>query len=104
MRSPAGWLPRRQSPAAEKPLRDELLSIERLEERALALAASLTIDPNPRHSPRDTYPRFEDNVRVLRAAYRTLASLDDVAIDAAAIPLVDDGRTHHVRIVLGRVS
>ena len=29
------------------------------------------------------------------------ASLDDVVVDAAAIPLVDDGRTHHVRIVLG---
>jgi cyclic beta-1,2-glucan synthetase len=32
------------------------------------------------------------------------ASLDDVAVDAAAIPFVDDGRTHHVRIVLGRTS
>jgi hypothetical protein len=67
--SPARWR-RRQPSAAEKPLRDELLSIERLEERALALAASLTIDPNPRHRPMDTSPRFEDNVRVLRAAYR----------------------------------
>ena len=61
------WLQRRRAPAAEKPLRDELLSIERLEERALALAASLTIDPNPRRRARDTFPRFEDNVRVLRA-------------------------------------
>ncbi len=69
---------RRRAPsvAAEKPLRDELLSTERLDERALALAASFTVDPNPRHRARDTYPRFEDNVRVLRAAYRTLA--DDV--------------------------
>ena len=50
-------------PAPEKPLRDELLSIERLEERALALAASLTIDPNPRRRARDTFPRFDDNVR-----------------------------------------
>jgi cyclic beta-1,2-glucan synthetase len=32
------------------------------------------------------------------------ASLDDVAIDGAAIPLVDDGRTHRVSIVLGRAS
>ena len=64
------------APCPEKPLRDELLSIEGLEERALALAASLTIDPNPRRRARDTFPRFEDNVRVLRAAYRTLA--DDV--------------------------
>ena len=87
MRSPAGWLPRRQSPAAEKPLRDELLSIERLEERALALAASLTIDPNPRHYPRDTFPRFEDNVRVLRAAYRTLA--DDVRTGRFVVSAAD---------------
>ena len=42
-----GLWSRRSSPA-EKPLRDELLSIERLEERALALAASFTIDPNRR--------------------------------------------------------
>ena len=30
------------------------------------------------------------------------ASLDGKAIDAAAIPLVDDGQTHEVRVVLGR--
>ncbi len=35
---------------AEKPLRDELLSIERLEERARALAARFTLDPNPRRA------------------------------------------------------
>ncbi|MDH4063315.1 MAG: hypothetical protein OEW19_02870 [Acidobacteriota bacterium] len=33
-----------------------------------------------------------------------VASLDDVAVDPAAIPLSDDGLTHHVRIVLGRPS
>ena len=69
----APWRNRRPSSDDGKPLRDELLSIERLEERALALAASLTVDPNPRSRARDTYPRFDDNVRVLRAAYRTLA-------------------------------
>ena len=74
--SPTAWFRRRPAPAAEKPLRDELLSIERLEERALALAASFTVDPNPRRRARDTFPRFEDNARVLRDAYRTLA--DDV--------------------------
>lgn len=63
-------------PPAEKPLRDELLSIERLEERALALAASFTVDPHPRRRARNILPRFEENVRVLRTAYRTLA--DDV--------------------------
>ena len=74
------WLARQRGaprrPAAQPPLRDELLSIERLEERALSLAASFTVDPDPRHRARDTFPRFEDNVRLLRAAYRTLA--DDV--------------------------
>jgi cyclic beta-1,2-glucan synthetase len=68
-------LTRRPSPD-EKPLRDELLSIEGLEDRALALAASFTIDPEPRRRARNIFPRFEDNVRVLRDAYRTLA--DDV--------------------------
>ncbi|MGE0448850.1 MAG: glucoamylase family protein [Vicinamibacterales bacterium] len=57
-------------------MRDELLSIEGLEERALALAASFTTDPNPRRRAQNILPRFEDNVRVLRNAYRTLA--DDV--------------------------
>jgi len=80
-------LPRRKSPAVKKPLRDELLSTERLEERALALAASLTVDPNPRHRARDTFPRFEDNVRVLRAAYRTLA--DDVRLGQFVVPAAD---------------
>ena len=83
----AGWRRRRQSATAEKPLRDELLSIERLEERALALAASLTVDPNPRHRARDTFPRFEDNVRVLRAAYRTLA--DDVRTGQFVVSAAD---------------
>ena len=64
----------RQPPPAEKPPRDELLSIERLEERALALAASFTIDPNPRRRARNIFPRFDENVRVLRGAYRTLAN------------------------------
>ena len=87
MISPAAWLLQRRSRAAEKPLRDELLSIERLEERALALAASLTVDPNPRRRARDTFPRFEDNVRVLRAAYRTLA--EDVRAGTFVVPAAD---------------
>jgi cyclic beta-1,2-glucan synthetase len=32
------------------------------------------------------------------------ASLDGAAVDATAIPLVDDGQAHHVRIVLGSAS
>jgi cyclic beta-1,2-glucan synthetase len=82
---------RTTAPSLEKPFRDELLSIERLEERALALAASFTIDPNPRRA-RNIFPRFDDNARVLRQAYRTLA--DDVRtgqfVTAAAEWLLDN--------------
>jgi cyclic beta-1,2-glucan synthetase len=79
------------APASEKPFRDELLSIERLEERALALAASFTIDPSARRA-RNIFPRFDDNARVLRHAYRTLA--EDVRtgqpVTAAAEWLLDN--------------
>ncbi|HEV7500388.1 MAG TPA: carbohydrate-binding protein, partial [Vicinamibacteria bacterium] len=62
--------------AAEKPFRDELLSIERLEERAKALGARFTLDPNPRRRARDGFPRLDDNARALQEAYRIMA--DDV--------------------------
>jgi cyclic beta-1,2-glucan synthetase len=68
-----GLLRNRPPLSAEKPLRDELLSIERLEERARALAARFTLDPNPRSTSRNILPRFEDNARVLRKAYLTMA-------------------------------
>jgi cyclic beta-1,2-glucan synthetase len=66
----------RSEPIADKPLRDELLSIERLEERAKHLAARFTLDPSPRHRSKSVLPRLEENARVLSGAYRTLA--DDV--------------------------
>ncbi|MBP1643800.1 MAG: glycosyltransferase 36 [Acidobacteria bacterium] len=62
--------------ALDKPLRDELSSIEQLEERAKALAARFTLDPDFRRGGDRTYRRLDDNTRVLEAAYRTLA--DDV--------------------------
>jgi len=61
------------SDVAERPLRDELLSIERLDERARALAARFTIAPNPRRRARNLFPRFDENARVLAQAYRTLS-------------------------------
>jgi cyclic beta-1,2-glucan synthetase len=70
------WRSPRAATSPARPFRDDLLSTESLEERALALAASLTVDPDPRRHARDMFPRFDDNVRMLRAAYRTLA--DDV--------------------------
>jgi cyclic beta-1,2-glucan synthetase len=57
----------------EKPFRDELLSAERLDERARSLAARFTVDPS-RRAARSVFPRFHDNVRLLRDAYRTLAA------------------------------
>src|SRR6185436_15600319 len=74
-------------PPVERPFRDELLSVERLEERALALAASFTIDPNPRRRARNIFPRFDDNARVLRDAYRTLA--DDVRTGQFVTPAAE---------------
>ena len=67
---------RRRRPGIAEPLRAELLSIERLEERARALAAEFTLARNPRRKARPFFQRLDDNARVLRAAYRVLA--DDV--------------------------
>src|SRR4051812_36093461 len=79
-------------PSPEPPFRDELLGIERLEERSLSLAATLTIDPNPHRRARNIFPRFNDNTRVLREAYAILA--DDVRtgqfITSAAEWLLDN--------------
>ena len=65
---------RRRSSPPDKPFRDELLSIERLEERALALAGLFTVDPSPRRHARNIFPRFDENARLLRAAYKTLSA------------------------------
>ncbi len=55
----------------DRPFRDELLSNDRIEERALAIAAGFTVDP--RRRARNIFPRFEANSRILRDSYRTLA-------------------------------
>jgi len=72
-----GWLSYfrrggRRAREAPKPRREELLSIELLEERARALAARFTVDPD-RRAGRGAFPRFENNARFLREAYRALA-------------------------------
>ena len=69
-----------------RPFRDEPLSSERLDERALALAASFTIDARRRHA-KSIYPRLRDNERVLAAAYRTLA--EDVREGAFVTPATE---------------
>jgi cyclic beta-1,2-glucan synthetase len=63
---------RHAAAAPEKPLRDELLSVERLDERARSLAARFTVHPS-RRAARSVFQRFDDNVRRLREAYRLLA-------------------------------
>jgi hypothetical protein len=45
-------------PTQDKPFRDELLSIERLEERAMTLAATFTVDPVPRPARAASFPDF----------------------------------------------
>ena len=77
MRRPL-WLRRlpSETSSTHPPLRDDLLTAEGLDDRAVALAASLTLDPNPRRRARDLLPRFDDNVRRLRAAFSALG--DDV--------------------------
>ncbi|MGE3509468.1 MAG: glucoamylase family protein [Vicinamibacterales bacterium] len=47
---------------------------EGLDDRARALAANLTLDTHRRKRAHDLAPRFNDNVRRLRTAYRTLAA------------------------------
>src|SRR5256884_678063 len=73
---PVRRLADRRRPKPEKPLRAELLSVEGLEERARALAASFTLARDPRRKARPFFSRLEDNARVLRETYRVLA--DDV--------------------------
>src|SRR5919106_3850462 len=72
--------------AGNKPFREEPLSSERLDERALALAANFTIDPKRRHA-RSIYPRLRDNARVLQRAYKTLA--EDVHKGAFVTPATE---------------
>ena len=75
--------------------------------------ATFSVDPCIPSS----WPGYEIEWRVGRTQYLisvtnperhcrgvSTASLDDVVSDAAAIPLVDDGLTHRVRVVLGSAS
>ena len=55
------------------PLHGELLGVERLEERARALAAEFTLSRNPRRGSPLLLRRLSDDTRVLRQAYRVLA-------------------------------
>src|SRR5262249_4240831 len=69
------------------PLQGELAGVERLEERARALAAGFTLSRYPRREPNRLLRRLAENARVLRYAYRTLA--DDVRRGEAIAPAAE---------------
>ncbi len=74
------------------PLREEVLSLEGLEDRARGLAAVFTLMPVPHASGHDVLPRLDENLRVLGAAYRALAAdvHGGVAVAPAAEWLLDN--------------
>src|SRR5229473_5603861 len=76
---------------ADLPIREELYSIERLEQYALALAAEHKIAENP-HRVSLLLPRLEENGRKLLAAYQALAESirKEHVISPAAEWLVDN--------------
>ena len=86
MRRPR-WLRSTVDESLAPPLRDDLLTTEGLDERALALAARLTLHPDARRRAGNLFPRFDDNVRVLRAAYASLG--DDVRAGQFIGPAAD---------------
>src|SRR6185295_6276755 len=75
----------------EEPIREELFSVERLEQYAAELATQHTVSPNPRRGLR-LLPRLEENGRNLVAVYRTLADAirSDRTVSPAAEWLVDN--------------
>lgn len=84
------WL-RRPKWIDEEPIRAEIFSTERLEQHAVALANEQQISDRPTRG-QSLLPRFEDNGRQLRAAYRTLvASVEsEQSISPAAEWLIDN--------------
>ena len=93
----ASWLTtltrrfQRPDAGAEPPIREELYSIERLEQYAAALAAEHKIAEKPQRASL-LLPRLEDNGRKLIAAYKTLVESirEEHVISPAAEWLVDN--------------
>jgi hypothetical protein len=69
------------------PLHGELLGVERLEERARALAAELTLSRDPRHGPPRLLRRLTNDADALRHAYRVLAA--DVRLGEPGTPAAE---------------
>jgi cyclic beta-1,2-glucan synthetase len=70
----------------ERPIREELFSVERLEEQARSLAAAQTVTARPLPG-RDLARRLADNEKVLVGAYRDIA--DAIAAGAAITPAAE---------------
>jgi len=85
------WRFRRSRTGAELPIREELYSIERLEQYAVSLAAEHKISETPRRMSL-LLPRLEENSRKLIAAYKALAESirEEHVISPAAEWLVDN--------------
>jgi cyclic beta-1,2-glucan synthetase len=75
----------------EDPIREELFSVERLEQYAAELAAEHTVSSNSRRGLR-LLPRLEENGRKLMSVYRALADAvqSERAVSPAAEWLVDN--------------
>jgi cyclic beta-1,2-glucan synthetase len=78
--------------SGEDPIREELFSVERLEQHAAELAAEHSVSTKPRRSRRRLLPRLEDNGRKLIEVYRTLADAirNERSVSPAAEWLVDN--------------
>ncbi|HZB44479.1 MAG TPA: hypothetical protein VE360_04520, partial [Pyrinomonadaceae bacterium] len=86
-----GGLRRGREAREEEPIREELFSVERLEQFAETLAAEHRVTEGPSRGRR-LLPRLEENGRALVAAYRTLADAIRAgrSISPAAEWLVDN--------------
>ena len=81
----------RAAAASQRPIVEELFSVERLEQHAHTLAVAQTINPT-RHRGKPVQPRVAENGRVLIESYRLLARAikDERSITPAAEWLVDN--------------
>jgi cyclic beta-1,2-glucan synthetase len=82
---------RSSSTSNEDPIREELFSVERLEQYAAELAAEHSVSPKPSRGRR-LLPRLEENGRRLISVYRALADAiqSERAVSPAAEWLVDN--------------
>ena len=85
---------------------ESILGLRGAARRSASTPASPRRGPSTRSAWRFQSSRYEISVSIPTHQCRGVveATLDGEAVDAAAIPLVDDGRTHEVRVVMGSAS